>query len=230
MTEITREAAAKVLKIVDAGLIHGGGKKAIAGQVCVEQAVCMGLGLPFSDNPSCVAPVLRSLKIKLNDGPWSSNQARARGLRRLALAQIGSRDRLNETEFVRRVVDIALRISCPQALRAAASARKDKDHIAALIAAAARCETEGTFEAALEARAAAIAARAAALAAALAAPAAAHAAFSASSAAADAAGADAADARDKSLAVYAESVVQLLIEMKAPGVQWLDLAPYEAMS
>jgi hypothetical protein len=225
MTEITREAAAKVLKIVDAGLIPGGGKKAIAGQVCVEQAVCMGLGLPFSDNPSCVAPVLRSLKIKLNDGPWSSNQARARGLRRLALAQIGSRDRLNETEFVRRVVDIALRISCPQALRAAASARKDKDHIAALIAAAARCETKGTLESALEARAAASAAFSASSAAEESACAAAHAADAA--AANDAA---CAAAHDKSLAVYAESVVQLLIEMKAPGVQWLDLAPYEAMS
>jgi hypothetical protein len=219
MTEITREAAAKVLKIVDAGLIHGGGKKAIAGQVCVEQAVCMGLGLPFSDNPSCVAPVLRSLKIKLNDGPWSSNQARARGLRRLALAQIGSRDRLNETEFVRRVVDIALRISCPQALRAAASARKDKDHIAALIAAAARCETKGTLESALEARAAASAAFSASSAAEESACAAAHAADAACAA-----------APDKSLAAYAESVVQLLFEMKAPGVQWLDLAPYEAMS
>jgi hypothetical protein len=210
---ITREAAAKVLQIVDAGLISGGGKKAIAGQVCVEQAVCMGLGLPHSDNPSCVAPAIRSLKIRLNDSSWSSNQARAKGLRRLALAQLGSRDQLAEKEFVRRVVDIALRKSCPQALRSAATACRNKNHVAALIAAAARCETEGTHEAALEARACASTINTAAANAA-----AAYAAY-----AADA-------ARDKSLAAYAESVVQLLIEMKAPGCQWLDLAPYEAAS
>ena len=44
-------------------------------------------------------------------------------------------------------------------------------------------------------------------------------------AAADAAAAAyaAADARDKSLADFAEGVVQILIEMKAPGCQWLAL-------
>ena len=41
-------------------------------------------------------------------------------------------------------------------------------------------------------------------------------------AAADAA-ADAAAARDKSLAAFAENVVQILIDMKAPGCQWLYL-------
>jgi hypothetical protein len=30
-------------------------------------------------------------------------------------------------------------------------------------------------------------------------------------------------ARDKSLADYAEAVVQILIELKVPGVQWLEL-------
>lgn len=37
-----------------------------------------------------------------------------------------------------------------------------------------------------------------------------------------AAAADAADARDKSLAAFAEGVVQILISMKAPGCEWLD--------
>ena len=31
-------------------------------------------------------------------------------------------------------------------------------------------------------------------------------------------------ARDKALAGYAEDVVKILIDMKVPGVQWLDLA------
>ena len=38
-----------------------------------------------------------------------------------------------------------------------------------------------------------------------------------------AAAADDDDARDKSLAKFAEDVVQILIDMKAPGCEWLGL-------
>jgi len=96
--EITREIAAKVLEVVDAGLVSGMGKP-IPGQMCVEAAVCYAMGLPHSDDPKCVAPILRSLKIRLNDSTWSSDKARANGLRRLALAQLGSRNVLDEKEF-----------------------------------------------------------------------------------------------------------------------------------
>ena len=47
-------------------------------------------------------------------------------------------------------------------------------------------------------------------------------------AAAAAADASAADARDKSLAMYAEWVVEILIAMDAPGCQWLDLVAISA--
>ena len=221
---ITREIAAKVLKVVDAGLVSGVGNPK-PGEMCVEAAVCFALGLPHGDEPGCVAPALRSLKISLNDRSWSSKEARAKGLRRLALAQLGSAGHLDEKEFRRRIVDIALRKSCPAALRSAASVCKDHTHKATLLDAASRCEKEGTRQAALDARAVARAADADAYAAA-----AAYAAYADADAAAyadaDAAYADA-DARDKSLAAYAEDVVQVLIEMKAPGVQWLDLAPLE---
>src|SRR5690242_2169860 len=96
--EITREIAAKVLATVDAGLVNGVGKP-VPGQMCVEAAVCFALGLPHGDEPPCVAPALRSLKIRLNDSAWSSAQARATGLRRLALAQLGSAGALDEEEF-----------------------------------------------------------------------------------------------------------------------------------
>lgn len=36
--------------------------------------------------------------------------------------------------------------------------------------------------------------------------------------------------RDKSLATFCEEVVQVLIDMKAPGCQWLDLAPLDVVS
>ena len=175
--EITREVAAKVLEVVDAGLVNGVGKP-IPGQMCVEAAVCYALGLPHGDEPGCVARSLRSLKIRLNDSSWSSKQARAKGLRRLALAQLGSAGILDEKEFRRRIVDNALGSTVPRAMRIAASVQKDAKHKAALLAAADRCERERSRAAGTDARATA---RAAAYAAAYAA-----AAYAAAYAAADA--------------------------------------------
>ena len=141
--EITQEIALKVLSVVDAGLTHGQGEPK-PGHMCVEAAVCYAMGLPHGDDPECVSRALRSLKIRLNDSNWSSDQARAKGLRRLAVAQLGSRDALDDQEFVRRVVELAIRKSVPAALRSAASCHPNPKHQAELIAAAERCEAEPT--------------------------------------------------------------------------------------
>jgi hypothetical protein len=248
--EITREIATKVRDTVNAGLVSGVGVRK-PGQMCVEAAVCYALGLPHGDDPGCVAQSLRRLKIRLNDSSWSSPEARANGLRRLALAQLGSAGVLDEREFVRRVVDVTIRKALPRGLRAAAGVLPK--HADTLEAAAARCEREGTREACQHARDVAREARrdayADAAAAAAADAAAAAAADAAAAAAADAAAAAAADAaaaaaayaaaaaaayaaadaaRDKSLAEYAEWIVEILIDMKAPGCEWLDLAPLAA--
>jgi hypothetical protein len=232
--KITEDVAKKVLEIVDAGLVQGVGRPK-AGQMCVEAAVCFALGLPHGDDPQCVSRALRSLKIKLNDSNWSSKEARAKGLRRLAVIQLGSRDVLDDKEFVKRVAKLAITLSVPVALRAAASIHKDPKHQAALRDAAARCEKEGTRESALDGRKVAAAAAAAAAADAADAYAAAYAAADAADAAAYAAAADAAAyaayaaadaadaARDKHLSDFAEGVVQILIDMKVPGVEWLPL-------
>jgi hypothetical protein len=249
------EIARKVLATVDAGLVNGVGKPK-PGQMCVEAAVCYALGLPHGDDPDCVSRALRALKIRLNDSKWSSNEARAKGLRRLALVQLGSRDHLDDNEFRKRVAVLAIRVSVPIALRAAASIHKNPDHQKALRDAANVCESDPTRQNALDARTVAHSARKAAAsdadaaaadaayaaayaAAAYAAAAAAAYAYAASAAAASAAAyaaaaydaaayaaaAHAADAyaRDKSLADFAEGVVQILIEMNVPGVQWLAL-------
>jgi len=231
--------AKRVLEIVDAGLVNGVGKPN-PGQMCVEAAVCYALGLPHGDDPQCVSRALRALKIRLNDSRWSSPQARGAGLRRLAVAQLGSRDHIDDNEFRKRVVELVIRTSVPTVLRYAASIHKSPEHMQALRDAANRCEVEGSRQSALDARKVAQEARAAAADSAAAyvyaaAYAAAYAAESAAAAyvyadaaayaAADAAAAAyaAADARDKSLADFAEGVVQILIEMKAPGCQWLAL-------
>ena len=262
---ITREVATKVRDLVDQGLVSGIGNPK-PGQMCVEAAVCFALGLPHGDDPGCVAGPLRRLKIRLNDSAWSSDQARAAGLRRLALAQLGSKGALDEKEFVRRVVDVTIRRAVPAGLRAAA--KLNPKFAEKLEASAVRCEQEGTHDACLDARAiaradaaayasaaadAAAAAYASASSASAYADASADAAASASASASAAAAADAAayasaaaaaavyasaaasaDAvayaaaareRDRSLAEYAEWVVEILIDMNAPGCQWLDLVP-----
>jgi hypothetical protein len=259
--EISESIARKVLKVVDAGLSGGLGSPT-PGNMCVEAAVCYALGLPHGDDPQCVSHALRSLKIRLNDSSWSSKAARAAGMRRLAVAQLGSKGELNDVEFAKRVATMAIRKSVPIALRAAASIQKESNHKAALLAAVDRCEKEGTRESALNAKriaahddaasyaydAASYAAYAvdaaehAAAVASYASYAAEHAAvvasyasyadasyasYAAEHAAVVASYASAADAkkiaRDTVLAEFAEDVVQILIEMKAPGCQWLWL-------
>jgi hypothetical protein len=189
-TLITREIATKVRDVIDAGLTSGVGEPE-PGKMCVEAAVCYALGLPHGDDPGCVSQSLRKLKIRLNDARWSSDQARAAGLRRLGVAQLGSAGVLDEREFIRRVVEMTIRRAMPVGLRAAASL--NPKHAGALEAAAVRCEREGTREAA---EAAAYAA--------------------------------AAVARDRVLAQYAEWVVEILIDMRAPGCEFLDLVPVVA--
>jgi hypothetical protein len=279
---INRSLAAKVLEVVDAGLVKGLGTPE-PGKMCVEAAVNYALGADHGDKPACVAPALRALKIRLNDASWSSEATRAKGLRRLAIAQLGSKDALDEKEFAKRVATLAIRLCVPEALRAAAGVLQSP-HKEQLLKWAFSCEQEPTRKNALGARGAANAADADAAydaaaadadaaydaAAAYAASAAADAAYAdaaaydaasaayasaaasaayasaayASAAAADAASAaayDAADAaadaayayaaavdtRDQSLTAFAECVVQILIEMKAPGCEFLDLAPLD---
>ncbi len=194
--QINEAVARKVLDTVDAGLVNGLGRPK-PGSMCVEAAVCYALGLPHGDDPQCVSRALRQLKIRLNDSKWSSPAARAKGLRRLALVQLGSAGTIDDREFAKRVAELAIRKSVPAALRSAASIQKDPHHASALRDAADFCEKEGTEETARRA-------------------------YDAAAAAADAAYA-AADARDKSLADFCEAVVQILIEMKAPGAQWFAL-------
>lgn len=205
--EITREVAEKVLEVVDAGLVRGAGEPE-PGKLCVEAAVCFAMGLPHGDDPQCVSRALRALKIRLNDSNWSSNEARGKGLRRLAVAQLGSRNTLDDKKFVRRVVELAIRKQVPMALRAAAKIHPDNTHKAKLLEAAAQCEKAPTKE---RARIAGGISRDAAAAA------------YADAAAAAAAAADAAADADAVLSGFAEDVVGILIDMKAPGCQWLAL-------
>lgn len=99
ITTVGLPLARRVLQIVDQGLVYGIGKP-IPGQMCVEHAVCYAMGVVHSDNPECVHPRVRDAKVELNDMNWSDGKARARGLRRLAVAQLGSNN-IDPYEFAR---------------------------------------------------------------------------------------------------------------------------------
>lgn len=223
---ITKELADKVSSIVAQGLCKGVGRP-IPGSMCVEAAVCYALGEPHGDNPSCVGAVVRAYKIALNDSNWSSNEARAIGMKQLAIAQLGS-DVIDQQHFTNVLVGLTIKRLIPTLFREIANGNQ------AMLDVADRCEREGTVGAAAwaaraaqaaEAAWAAWAARAAeaawaaedARAAARAAEAARAAALAAEAAAlaAEAAG------NDKYLILSAELGVEALRQAGSPGVQFL---------
>jgi hypothetical protein len=98
-------------------------------QMCVEAAVAFASGEGHHDHPACVDYQLAATKISLNDaGGWKNSKSRARGLRRLAIAQLGSNgdnsgftyaqfQKLFYAEFSKLVtpmINASLRKKCPQ--------------------------------------------------------------------------------------------------------------------
>jgi len=81
--------AKKLWRLVSKGLTDGIGQPE-PGRMCVEAAVCYALGLKHGDDPPCVGEQVRCNKIDLNDCMWSDDKARGRGLRDVAIAQLGS--------------------------------------------------------------------------------------------------------------------------------------------
>ena len=225
--EITEPLVRKLLETVDAGLVKGLGEPE-PGKMCVEAAISYALGEDHSDRPSCVAPAVRAGKIVLNDADWYSDESRARGMRHVAIAQLGSAGVVDEVQYAKRLAELTIQKLVPLALRHAAEANPEQAE--ALHGAARRCEREGSEAAARAAEAAARAARAAeaAVAATEAAVAAAWAAARAATrgvagAAAGAARATEAAARDQVLELSASLMVRALQECGSPGCDWLWL-------
>src|SRR3990167_2676755 len=132
--------------ILSRGLCSGVGDR--DGQMCIEAAICAALDLPHGDNPSCVEPAIRSYKIALNDKQWTSPEARAKGLRNLGIAQIGSNGVVDGHEFVTRLAKRTIQVLLPEMVRSIPRLVKH----AQLLALAEVCEQEGTPKAARELR------------------------------------------------------------------------------
>jgi hypothetical protein len=135
--QITKELIEKIDEILARGLSKGLGKR--DGQMCVEAAICAALGEDHGDSPSCVASAVRSFKIRLNDSiRWISPESRAKGMRSLAIAQLGSRGTVGDMDFSRIVAEKTIRRLIPTLFRELFS-KNEK-----LLEAADRCEKEGT--------------------------------------------------------------------------------------
>lgn len=256
MNTLNEDLARKVLEVVDQGLVIGKGEP-IPGKMDVEATVCYAMGLPHSDKPPCVGKSVRSFNIRLNDSPWSSDKARAIGMRKLAIAQLGS-DTIDQKAFAAIIAEQTIRQIVPIALRAVAARTPKLAEI--LESTAFRCENDGDIAAAKAAHLAAMEARYfigvtvgasySAAAAAAAANAAAEAASYAASYAVTAATAATASAsyataaasyaayyaaaddnaaaiRDKILMVYADIGLTALVKLKSPGCEYLWLTEKE---
>jgi len=113
--EINEQLAVKVKETVSHGLCKGLGKPNL-GEMCVEAAVSYACGLPHGDNPSCVGSAVRAFKIRLNDAKWTSNDARAKGMLKVAIGQLGS-NTINQIEFAKIVAFKTIIVLMPVILR-----------------------------------------------------------------------------------------------------------------
>lgn len=219
--EITDEIARNVLSAVDGGMVSG----------------LWDPGEERRDTPERIALTLRTFTVGLNyAASWPDSATRAKGMRRLTLAQLGSRGHLDEIVLAGELADLANSwtdgILYPKAHAIYAQAWADNAATYAAVA-------DGTHVAS-DTDDAHIAARAAAAHAAHAANAVAYvdATYAASNVGHRAqasyvplsishieAAAMNASIAAGSLSRMAEDVVQLLIHLKAPGAKWLELAP-----
>jgi hypothetical protein len=137
--DLTKFNIKKFDEILERGLSSGLGTP--EDKVCIEAAICMTLGLPHGDDPGCVSRAIRAFKISLNDKTWSSPRARAAGLRDLGIAQLGSKGIIADTDFVTRFQEKAIRIFIPAVFREFFPENK------ICLEAALRCETEASIDA-----------------------------------------------------------------------------------
>ena len=224
--QINREFASKVLETVNAGLVGGLGEAKL-GSMCVEAAVKFAMGEAHGDDPTCVGTAVRSFMIRLNDANWPTDRDRTNTLRKLSIAQLGS-NTIDQHAFADLLVLGTVRKMVPIALRAAA--KHNPKFADGLEAASVACEE---VKGRAEARTAALAARDMARKVRADAAAAAYAAAAADAAADAAAAADAYAYADAAAAAYAARLAALqaaaqiglnaLIELKSPGVEFLNL-------
>jgi len=214
---INKELVNEIHSLLDKGVTFGFSKDPKPGNMCVEQVVSYALGEEINDEPSCVGKKVREFVVRLNCQEWSSDSARAEGMRDLAIAQLGS-DLLNQDEFLEKISFAAITKLLPSMFRDLGEERWEKQikslEEAKNLKEAKKIASKGAYAAdmvyAVEAN------YAASDAANVADP---YSAYYASYAAANAALAT--KTGDKYLKMVSHLAVEVLKEMKSPGCQFL---------
>lgn len=100
---ITRTLVDRIKKLVGYGLSEGEGDRG-RGTMCVQACVQAALEEEHNDNPACVPGNRKNFGITLNDlAGWDDDLARGKGLKRYAIAQLGTSTK-PEADFDRLVV------------------------------------------------------------------------------------------------------------------------------
>ena len=136
----TKDHAIKILHLLSYGLIRGVGQPK-PGQMCIMAVFNYVLGRPHGDSglEDCVGAAVRAYDIALNDSLWSSNKARAEGMKRESIAKLGS-NQVGQVAFHRELALLTIQRIVPVALRAAASCHPIPIHREALELNAKNCE------------------------------------------------------------------------------------------
>lgn len=88
---INKALARRVDEHVCPGLVGGTPGEPEKGKMCVQSAVACAMGWEHGDKPPCIGPEVREDGIDLNDAQqWDDEEARAAGLRRFAISELGS--------------------------------------------------------------------------------------------------------------------------------------------
>lgn len=119
--------AKRILRLLDFGLSMGMGVPA-PGQMCVEAAVAYAMGENHNDHPKCVKRSVARVKIALNDnGTFDGDIDRARILRRVAIAQLGSIEpEFDEVLFIKFLGRELVRRCAPAMIRAELSSTNSR--------------------------------------------------------------------------------------------------------
>jgi len=123
-------------RLLSRGLPSGLGDTEHACIMACLNLACGGTLTDAAESP-CVLPAAARFAIRLNDADWSSEMARADGLKDLGLALLGTND-LDRKVFLLRLAEATIREVVPVFMRRAGLADEAK-----------RCADEGTREAAL---------------------------------------------------------------------------------
>lgn len=111
------EHAQKIWRLIDKGLTSGLGRP-VPGEMCVEALVSYVMGEEHGDQPRCVMSAVNGDKIAINDKcKWSSNRARGKGMKRFAIAQLGTKG-MNEKLYRKLFTEEVKRFFLPLAWKA----------------------------------------------------------------------------------------------------------------